>query len=285
MESIESEKARPGYRWLLWLLIPLGVGLLLSLLIRQPAVGVIFLDDALYGGTSHDLTSQIIYAREDPDIRAVVMVINTPGGTVSDTESVYRELIQLRQTKPVVAVIEGMAASGGYYLASGTDFIYSKASSEVGNIGVIGYVPDAPIVLEAVYSTGPYKMWGMPRDAFVREMEMLKQQFLKVVLRGRGERLKMSPEEVLSGQIFPGSEALRLGLVDALGSLSEGYAKAAELAGISHYKVMPLSQILTPSQPTPEPFFQGQAGGPVSSYPTKAGIYYLFVHPDEERQP
>jgi protease-4 len=285
MESTEKERSTSAYRWLLWLLIPLVIGILLSLLIPRPAVGVIYLDDAIYGYTSRDLTTQIIHAREDPDIKALVFVMNTPGGTVSDTESVYRELMLLRQTKPVVTVIEGMAASGGYYLASGSDYIISKASSEVGNIGVIGYLPDSPIAIEAVYSTGPYKMWGMPRESFVREMEMLKQQFLQVVQQGRGERLKMKAEEILSGQIYAGGDALRLGLIDEFGSVSDGIEKAANLARISHPETIHLNNYTYENQSTPEPFFQGSAESLISSYPNKAGIYFLYIQQAEVRLP
>ncbi|MHC1784304.1 MAG: S49 family peptidase [Anaerolineaceae bacterium] len=283
MESTEKERSKTAYRWLLWLLIPLAAGILISLLIPRPAVGVIYLDDAIYGYTSRDLTTQIIHAREDPNIKALVFVMNSPGGTVSDTESVYRELMLLRQTKPVVTVIEGMAASGGYYLASGSDYIISKASSEVGNIGVIGYLPDSPIAIEAVYSTGPYKMWGMPRESFVREMEMLKQQFLEVVQQGRGERLQMKEEEILSGKIYVGGDALRLGLIDEFGSVSDGIDKAASLAKISHQITINLNAFINAS--TPEPFFQGSAESLISSYPNKAGIYFLYVQPAEERLP
>ena len=286
MENLEKEKpSSSGRIWLFWLVIPLVIGILLSFLIQRPMIGVIYLDDAIYSYTARDLTSQIIYAREKPEIKAVVLVMNSPGGTVSDTESVYRELLSLRQTKPVVTVVEGMAASGGYYLASGTDYIFAKASSEVGNIGVIGYLPDLPIVLETVYSTGPYKMWGMPREAFVRELEMLKQGFLQAVLLGRKDHLKMSPEEVLRGQIFPGGDALRLGLIDEFGSISNGYEKAASLARISHYKTIALRDYVVSAQPTPAPFFQGSSSGLISQYPTKPGIYMLYIQPTEERLP
>ncbi len=124
--------------------------------------------------------------------------MNSPGGTVTDTESVYREMLALKKVKPVVTVIEGMSASGGYYVASASDYIFAKASSEIGNIGVIGTQPQAPTVYEDIYSTGPYKMWGMPRDSFSRELEMLKQGFLQAVKLGRGDRLNMPDEMILT---------------------------------------------------------------------------------------
>ncbi len=148
----------------LWILIPLIVGILISLLIPRPAIGVIYLSDAIYSYSAHDLIQQLSAARNSNDIRAVVLVMNSPGGTVSDTESVYREIVTLKQEKPVVTVIEGIDASGGYYVAAASDYIFAKASSEIGNIGVIGTQPEKPSVYEDIYSTGPYKIWGMPRD-------------------------------------------------------------------------------------------------------------------------
>lgn len=281
MQTNEMRTNSQTRGWLVWLLVPLGLGILISLLIPRPAVGVIYMDDAIFSTTARDLNEKIIAARTNPDIKALVLVLNSPGGTVSDTESVYRELLLLRQSKPVVTVIEGMAASGGYYLASASDYIFSKASSEVGNIGVIGYLPDSPIALETVYSTGPYKMWGMPRESFVREMEMLKRQFLQVVRQGRGERLKMTDEEILGGQVYSAGDALRLGLVDRFGSVSDGLDKAASLAGISHFETVDMDGLVS-AQATPEPFFQGSADGLISSYPRKAGLYFLYVQPAEE---
>jgi protease IV len=273
--------------WLLVVIIPLIAGLLLSLFIPQPVIGTINLNDAIYSTTASDMISQIRYARAHPEIKAVVLVLNTPGGTVTDTESVYMEISRLRQEKPVISVVEGMAASGGYYLLSGTDYVFAKPSSEVGNIGVIGYLPPAPAVLEEVYSTGPYKMWGEPRDTAMREMEMLKQGFYSAVTLGRGGRLKVPREVILRGQIYPGSEALRMGLIDELGSVSQGYDKAAEMTHISHYRIEDLRTLASvPTPPTnslPLGFFQTR-DGVSTGYPNNPGIYMLYI-PNAEGQP
>lgn len=263
----------------IWILIPLVAGVLLSLLIPRPAIGVIYLDEAIYSYSAHDMVQQIKAARMANDIRAVVMVMNTPGGTVTDTESVYREVIDLKKTKPVVTVIGGMAASGGYYVASGSDFILAKASSEVGNIGVIGSQPDEPAVYEDIYSTGPYKMWGMPRDSFSREMEMLKQGFLQVVKLGREDRLTISDEMILRGEIYTGGDALRYGLIDALGSQSDAEAKAAELAGIRHYSVKNLFDVAGLKERTVQTigFFKTDAEGNTTAYPALPGTYLLYI--------
>jgi protease-4 len=273
--------------WLLVVIIPLITGLLLSLFIPQPVIGTIYLNDAIYSTTATDMTSQIRYARDHPEIKAVILVLNTPGGTVTDTESVYMEITRLRQVKPVISVVEGMAASGGYYLLSGTDYAFAKPSSEVGNIGVINYLPPSPAVLEDVYSTGPYKLWGEPRDTSMREMEMLKQGFYSAVTLGRGSRLKVSPEVILRGQIYPGTEALRMGLIDELGSVSLAYEKAAKLTRISNYRIEDLRNLSgVPTPPTnslPLGFFRTK-DGVSTGYPNNPGVYMLYI-PNAEGQP
>lgn len=266
-------------RRILWWAIPaLVVGILLSLIIPKPVVGVIRLNDAIYSTTAADLISQIDYARDNPNVKSVVLILDSPGGTVVDTEAVYMELARLRQTKPVVTWVSGMAASGAYYLSSGTDYIVAVPSSEVGNVGVIGYLPPSPSVLEDTISTGPYKLWGSPRDTTVREIEMLKQGFFQAVTLGRGKRLKIGPEVLLRGQIWPATEALHLGLIDKLGSETDAYEQAAQLAHLWHYQAVdlyvPAIYIQTPSALG---FFLQSKDGVRLPYPSKPGIYMLYI--------
>jgi protease-4 len=264
----------------IWGILPLVAGILLSLLIPHPKIGIIYVNDAIYAYTSHNILQELTVARDSNDVKAVVLVINSPGGTVTDTESLYREVDSLRQTKPVVTVIEGMAASGGYYLACATDLIYAKASSEVGNIGVIGTQPDKPAVYEDIYSTGPYKMWGLPRDSFSREIEMLKQGFLEAVKKGRGDRLKISDETILRGEVYTGGDAARMGLIDGLASQSEAIEQAARLAGIRHYQTLDLFTAAGLSQQQlsmPLGFFRQDSSGNITAYPAKSGTYLLYI--------
>jgi protease-4 len=265
-------------RFFLWVIPALIIGILLSLLIPKPVIGVIRLNDAIYASTAKDLISQITYARDDPNIRAVVLILDSPGGTVVDTEAVYMELARLRQVKPVVTWVSGMAASGAYYLSSGTDYIVAVPSSEVGNVGVIGYLPPSPIVIEDTISTGPYKLWGSPRDTTLREIEMLKQGFFQAVTLGRGSRLKIGPEVLLRGQIWPAGEALRLGLIDQLGSQTDAYDKAAQLAHLWHYQTVDLyTQALYSQYSTALGFFLQTKDGVKLPYPSEQGIYMLYI--------
>ncbi len=267
------EQIRTG---LLWIALPLLIGILVASAIPRPVIGIIRLNDAIYAQSAQDLITQIDYAISHPEIRAVVLSFDSPGGTVVDTESVYMELTRLREKKPVVTVINGMSASGAYYLTVNTDYIYAKPTSLVGNVGVIGYLPPTPFIYEEIISTGPYKLWGSPRDTDMRQIEMIKQGFYQAVTLGRGDRLKIGPEVLLRGQIWPGSEALRLGLIDAFGTESDGVHKAAELARVWHVEAADL-RYLAASQASSSGFFIQSPEGITLPYPSEPGIYMLYI--------
>lgn len=267
-------------RFLWWAIPALIIGVLFSLLIPKPVIGVIRLNDAIYASTAKELIAQIAYARQHPEIRAVVLILDSPGGTVVDTEAVYMELARLRMEKPVITWVSGMAASGAYYLSSGTDYVVAVPSSEVGNVGVIGYLPPSPFIFEDIISTGPYKLWGSPRDTTVREIEMLKQGFYQAVKLGRGDRLKIGPDTLLRGQIWPGSEALRLGLVDQLGSETDAYNRAARMARIWNFDTKDLyNAAIYGSTANVYGFFLQTKEGVILPYPSKPGLYMLYVPP------
>lgn len=262
--------------WLLWLALPLAIGILIASAIPQPLVGIIRLDDAIYSYTARDMITQINYAIDHPEIRAVVLVFDSPGGTVVDTEAVYLELARLRAKKPVVTAINGMAASGAYYLSAGTDYIYAKPTSMVGNIGVITYLPTAPMVFEEIISTGPYKLWGSSRDSEMRLVDTIKEGFFQAVKLGRGDRIKVGSEVVLSGQIWIGSEAVRIGIADEIGTETDAYNKAAELANVKNYEAVDLRELSGIVDLSNSYFFQSQ-NGVTLPYPAEPGTYMLFI--------
>jgi len=260
--------------WLLWLALPLVLGILIASAIPQPLIGVIRLEDAIYSNTARDMITQIDYAIDHPEIRAVVLAFDSPGGTVVDTESVYMELARLRAKKPVVTAVNGMAASGAYYLSVNTDYIYAKPTSLVGNIGVISYLPYAPSIFEEIVSTGPYKLWGSPRDSEMRLVDMVKEGFFQAVMLGRGDRIKAGREVVLSGQIWIGTEAVRIGIADEIGDETDAFNKAAELAQVKNYETANLRELSGIVDSYYPYYFQSQEG---VTLPTKPGIYMLFI--------
>jgi len=262
----------------LWFVLPLVIGILASALVPKPVIGVIRLNDAIYSYTARDMITQIQYAMDHPEVRAVVLAFDTPGGTVVDTEAVYMELARLREKKPVVTAVNGMAASGGYYLAANTDHIYVKPTSMIGNIGVIGYLPPAPFIIEDIITTGPYKLWGAPRDSDMRQIEMVKQGFFEAVSLGREGKLKAGPEVIFTGQIWAGIEAVRLGVADEIGTETDAVKKAASLAKVENYEVANLYD-LAGLTPITSPFFFQSPDGVKLPYPNEAGTYLLYIPP------
>jgi len=272
-------------RWLAWIFLPLLVGIGLAALVPRPIVGLIYLQDAIYGFTAREMIAQIHYARDHPEVRAVVVVLDSPGGTVVDTEAVYLEFAKLRERKPVVTMAQGVAASGAYYLSVGTDYIFAGPSSLVGNVGVISQLPTAPMVFEDLASTGPYKLFGSARDTRLREMEAIKQAFYSAVVLGRGEALAIGPERILRGEIWLGNEAARFGLVDELGSISAAIEKAADLSHVANYRVADLRELAGLPSSFGVPFFFMTPEGVLTPYPNAPGFYLLYVPPGERRLP
>lgn len=278
--SIPSWLRRLG-ALLLW-----GAGLLLvgwwlpPMVVPQPAVGIIRLNTDIWAGSAEFVRTQIEAARQDRSIRAVVVQLDSPGGEVVASQTLYLELQDLRREMPVVGSIDFMAASGAYYAAMGTDPIYAKPSSEVGNVGVWAYVPSDLAVNDVILASGPFKLTGSNRAEFLRELDGIKQEFLSTVFSARGDRLKLSPAELSQGLLYPGREALDLGLVDHVGSQSEAIAAAAEQAGIVHYAVVDLEarvlRELFEEWFLPEESWAGAADPLTGNRSLPHGIYLLY---------
>lgn len=221
--------------------VAIALGIWLStLLVPRPAVGLIRLEADIWSGSAFLVKKQIEAARQDPAIQAVVLIIDSPGGEVAPTQDIYLELLSLRQDMPVVGSINGLAASGGYYLAVATDPLYAKPNSTIGNVGVWGFVPENIGVNEVVLASGPFKLSGDNEEEFLRRIEGIKQEFLQTVAVGRGERLEISLTELGQGLAYSGRQALEFGMIDALASQAEAVKEAARQAKISGYRVIDL---------------------------------------------
>jgi protease-4 len=198
------------------------------------------------GGEASDrrVIAELEAAEADRNISAILLYINSPGGSVVASDEIYRALT--RMEKPVVAYAGEMAASGGYYVACGADRIVAHPSSIVGSIGVISQVilleellDDLGVDIETIKS-GDAKDMGSPVRPLTEEeraflqaiVDQSYQLFVDVIVESRG----LSREEVLAvadGRVLSGQDALELGLVDELGGLREAVLAAGELAGIS----------------------------------------------------
>ncbi len=219
-------------------------------------IAVIRVQGPLYGASVDGLTSQIkgadeimrqlIEAREDKSVVAVLLRIDSPGGSVTAAEEIGVELGKLKKSgKIMVASMGDMAASAGYWLASGTDYIYANPSTLTGSIGV--YVPYTNIeelykkigVSQERIKSGPYKdMLAAERPMTAAERQILQnmvdemyKSFVKQVAKGRN-----MPEDkvrqLADGRVYTGRQAKELGLVDELGNYYDALDATAKRAGI-----------------------------------------------------
>jgi len=184
--------------------------------------------------------------RDNSDIKALVIRIDSPGGSVGPSQEIYEELIKLRSQKKLVASMGSVAASGGYYIASAVHSILANPGTITGSIGVIIEFANMEDLLNkiglkaVVIKSGKYKDLLSPTRQLQDEERALLQevidtihgQFIDAVALGRAmPREKVAA--IADGRIFSGEQALRLGLVDELGNLQDAIKKAADLAGIA----------------------------------------------------
>lgn len=222
-----------------------GVLVLINTGETKPNIGLIDIPFTVITDDSAYIISKYLeYAREEDSIKAVVIRISSPGGGAASSERLYLETRRLREEKPVVMVMNGMVASGGYMMAMGVNHSFAQTSSLVGNVGVITIAgPLIPRALpENIVVTGPHKLYGSSRRDWINLADELKHGFAQMVIQERGDRLLISREQLTEGRLYPGIEAVRLGLADELGGDGEAMAKAAELAGISDYGTVDVNE-------------------------------------------
>ncbi|MFC2041696.1 S49 family peptidase [Chloroflexota bacterium] len=249
-------------------------GLIAVPLIPKPNIAIINISGTILGEAYvADILDMLHGAQDDNCIRAVVLRIDSPGGGASATEQIFLDMLRLRQKKPVVVSIGPMAASGGYYIAVASNFIYAEPTSQIGSIGAWVSMPEPEELDEDIGSTGPFKATGRSRRSTVSVLEMVRQGFVEAIMSQRGERLKLSGEELSRAEIYPGIESLRYGLIDDIGTRTDAVEKAASLAGIRNYEVVEFNII---SQPLF--FFFGSAD--LATLKSQTGLmpvyYYLY---------
>ena len=182
---------------------------------------------------------------EDPNIKALVLRVNSPGGAVAPSQEILREVEKIRQKKKVVASLGTVAASGGYYISCGADLIMASPGTATGSIGVIMQFTNVEQLTKKLgldffsLKAGRYKDAGSPFRPMTPEdraymqqlLDNIYQQFLKDVARNR----KLPLEKVrglAEGKVYTGEEAKQMGLVDELGNLPDAIERAGRLAGI-----------------------------------------------------
>ncbi|HUR30022.1 MAG TPA: signal peptide peptidase SppA [Saprospiraceae bacterium] len=190
--------------------------------------------------------------RRQDDIKAVVLRINSPGGSILSAENIYRQLIGLKQDGKVLVVSMGdLAASGGYYLSAMADSIFAQPNTLTGSIGVFSIIPNPSRALDEklgvrfdTVRTGPYSAdftvffpWTEREHQYMQSRtDAYYELFLNKVADGR-EMTRDEVHAVAQGRIWSGRRAVELGLVDKLGTLEDAIESAATLADLKEYKV------------------------------------------------
>ena len=222
------------------------------------AVGEIQADDQ-YGEeviTSKNIVKAIKEARDDEDVKAVVLRINSPGGSATEAEIIYQELLKLKEEKPIVVSMGGYAASGGYYIASPANKIFAENTTVTGSIGVFGLMINPQkllnntlgITVEEVSTNknasleSPYTSKTSEQVSLLqRSVENVYTTFISHVAEGRNMSMA-AVDSIAQGRVWTGKSALKLGLVDEIGGLDDAIMLAAQLADIESYNIQEFPQ-------------------------------------------
>jgi protease-4 len=207
-------------------------------------------DGGMFGGAEGASSNRLIAAIRDAEtdgVKAILLRINSPGGTAAASQAVYQELMRVRKDGKIkiVAAMGDVAASGGYYIAAAADHVVALPATTTGSIGVIMHLQNIEGLMDKLgidtrtVQSGPHKDILSPfRQASPGERAILQEQvtetygqFLNDIVAGRKMPLdKLKP--LADGRIYTGSQAQKVGLVDSLGNWRVALAKTADLAGI-----------------------------------------------------
>lgn len=194
---------------------------------------------------SAEVIEEIRQYQEDEKVKAIVLRIDSPGGGVGPSQEIYREVLKVKRKKKVLTSMGSVAASGGYYIASASDYIVANPGTITGSIGVVMEFTNLEELLKkigikgVVLKGGEHKDIGSPfremtpdeRKIMQEVIDNVHQQFIKAVAEGR----KMDQNKVIpiaDGRILTGEQAKELGLVDQLGNLEDTVDIAAKMANI-----------------------------------------------------
>ena len=220
-------------------------------------IAVIHITGLISGATVAQVRADVHYIRNHSVIRAVVLRVDSPGGGVTDADECYHELMKLRDdNRPVVASIGSLGASGAYYLSMAAEKIYAEPTSLVGSIGVImpgfqltGLMKKIGVKPEFLTSKpATWKEAGSPfsdytpavKTYLIHLLDVDHARFAQIVATGRGKHLTVPVAQVANGKIWAAQDALKKGLIDAIGYPDAAYHAAAKLAGIYNPTVVEL---------------------------------------------
>lgn len=228
-------------------------------------IAVIYTDGTIVDGkglkdvAGDRFTKVIDQVRNDSGIKAVVLRVNSPGGSVLASEKIKHELDLLAEKVPVIASYGEMAASGGYWISNNCTKIFSDATTLTGSIGVFGMVPDLSKTIKdfahiGLYSAKSHKHADMMRLTrpfdqteyayMLKSIESIYDKFTTIVAEGRGME-KSRVDEIGQGRVWTGADALTIGLVDEIGTLEDAINYAASAIEAQDYCVLEYPKPLT----------------------------------------
>jgi len=218
----------------------------------KPKIAVIYAEGVIVDGEGglgsvggDKLARQLRKLRRDEEVKAVVLRVNSPGGSAVASEIILREVRLLGDEKPIIVSMGGLAASGGYWIAAAGHTIFAEQTTITGSIGVIGLFPNVQeiarehgIHFDGV-KTGPFAdIFSISRpktplevDLFEELIDLIYAEFVKLVAAGRNLTIEQV-EQIAQGRVWSGDDALKVGLVDNIGGLEDAIAHAAEKVGL-----------------------------------------------------
>ena len=236
---------------------------------QQPEVVVIYVEGVIVDGGIDDgsmvggneIVNRIRSAWNDENCKAIVLRVNSPGGSVSGSDAILNEIKRARKEGlPVVVSMGAVAASGGYWIATDCDRLFANEQTITGSIGVFGLLPNFEDLssrfgasFDAVKTHPSSDLLGVSRPKSEKEMKVLQthveslyQKFLNLVAKGRGMKIERV-SQAAEGRVWMGLDAHELGLVQELGGLYDAIKHAAELAGLKdNYEVIEMPEVSTP---------------------------------------
>ena len=249
----------------------------------KPQVGLVYVEGMILPGYarpspfdsstnaySGDIVKALEGAARSSRVKAIVLRVDSPGGSATASEVIWRAVAQARLSKPVIVSMGNVAASGGYYVSCGADTVFADQTTITGSIGVIGGklvttgLWDKIGVTWAPYARGANAslMSSMKpfdtaqRQLVTAQMEEVYKVFTGHVTDGRGKRLAKPVEELAGGRVYTGAQAKEIGLVDQLGGLTDALDYAAQTGSLTDWEVRVFPE---PRNPITA-FFEGLSG-------------------------
>ncbi|WP_029277153.1 signal peptide peptidase SppA [Pedobacter borealis] len=230
-------------------------------------VAVIYANGEINGGEGSDnqigserISRAIRKARLDDNIKAVVLRVNSPGGSALASDVIWREIVLTKKEKPVIASFGDVAASGGYYIGCAADSIFVQPNTITGSIGVFGIIPNFQnlmtnklgITFDGV-KTGKYAdimatnrpMTASERFIIQNELNRIYSGFVSRVADGR-KKSKTYIDSIGGGHVWIGTDAVQIGLADRIGSFNDAIKAAAKKAKLKNYKVVEYPDVIDP---------------------------------------